>query len=144
MSKDLILRKGQRINAPAKVVWDVITAPTTDWNGVIIETKTDWKQGSDIVFSFVWDGATYADKGKVIAVKPERLLIHNYWSAFSGLLDKEENYSTVQYKLLPDREGTLLKLTHSGFATETMYEHSDKNWEGTLDKIKEDSEAKNR
>lgn len=96
------------------------------------------------MFSFVWDGNQYADKGRIIDVEPEKLFTHTYWSAFSGLPDEEENYSIVQYELLPTGGKTLLKLTHSNFATETMYEHSDKNWEDTLDKIKEECEVKSR
>ena len=144
MSRNLILVKQRHINANAKTIWDVLTAPTTDWNGIIIETVSDWKPNSDIVFSFVWDGKEYSDRGKIINFEPERLFTHTYWSIFSGLPDKEENYSIIQYELLPTKEGTILKLTHSHFATEIMYEHSDENWEDTLDKIKEECEATNR
>lgn len=31
-------------------------------------------------------------------------------------------------------------LTHTDFATETMYEHSNENWKSTLDKIKQVAE----
>lgn len=33
-------------------------------------------------------------------------------------------------------KGTILKLTHSHFATETIYEHSDTNWDETLETMK--------
>lgn len=141
MSSHLIINKERHINADPKTIWDVLTAPTTDWNGVTIETRSDWKPNSAIVFSFIWDGKEYADRGIIIEVEPERLFTHTYWSAFSGLPDTEENYSIVQYELVPTDGKTILKLTHSNLATETMYEHSDKNWEDTLDKLKEECEA---
>ncbi|MBS1731341.1 MAG: SRPBCC domain-containing protein, partial [Bacteroidetes bacterium] len=74
--------------------------------------------------------------------EPGKIFSHTYWSAFSGLPDEKENYSRVQYELTTTEKGTNLKLTHSNFATESMYEHSNKNWEDTLDKIKEKCERK--
>jgi len=139
-NENLILIKERHIDASAKKVWAMLTETTTDWNGVTIETKTEWKPNSQIIFSFVWDGVQYEDKGTIIAFEPERKFSHTYWSAFSGLPDEDGNYSKVQYELMPSDTGTILKLTHSGFATETMYQHSDKNWEDTLDKIKEKCE----
>jgi uncharacterized protein YndB with AHSA1/START domain len=134
------IKKERQIKATAKKVWAILTETTSDWNGVNIETKTDWKPKSDIIFSFVWDGVQYADKGKIIEFEPEKIFSHTYWSAFSGLPDQNENYSKVQYELVSTDTVTILKLTHSNFATETMYQHSDKNWEDALDKIKEKCE----
>lgn len=135
------IRKERQIKATAKKVWAILTETTSDWNGVTIETKTDWKPKSEIIFSFIWDGIQYADKGIIIEFEPEKIFSHTYWSAFSGLPDQDENYSKVQYELKSTDTVTILKLTHSNFATETMYQHSDKNWEDTLDKIKEKCEA---
>lgn len=140
MDKSLIISKERLISASSKKVWDTLTETTTDWNGVMIETKSEWKPNSEIVFSFVWDGIQYADKGIIIDFEPEKIFSHTYWSAFSGLPDDEANYSKVQYELIPTHTGTILKLTHTDFATETMYQHSDKNWEDSLDKIKEKCE----
>jgi hypothetical protein len=140
MSTNLIVNKIRRINANTKRVWDILTETSTDWNGIAIETKSEWTPNSDILFSFVWDGKEYTDKGKIIEFETEKVFSHTYWSGFSGLPDQNENYSKVQYELKKTDTGTLLKLTHSNFATETMYKDSDKNWEDTLDKIKEKCE----
>ena len=140
MSKHLIITKERNIVANTKKVWDVLTETTSNWNGVKINTISEWKPNSDIIFSFVWDGKQYADKGNIIEFVNEKIFSHTYWSAFSGLPDQQENYSKVQYELFSTETGTTLKLTHTNFATQTMYEHSDKNWEDTLDKIKEQCE----
>lgn len=136
MTNNLTLTKERQINSNTKKVWDTLTETTTDWNGVVIETKSEWKPNSPIIFSFVWDGKKYADKGVIIEFEPTRIFSHTYWSAFSGLPDEEGNYSKVQYELITNDNGTLLKITHTNFATEIMYQHSDKNWYDTLDKIK--------
>jgi flagellar hook assembly protein FlgD len=140
MNKNLIIQKERLIKATSKKVWGALTETITDWNGIVIETKSDWKPNSEIVFSFVWDGKQYSDKGVIIDFESEKIFSHTYWSAFSGLPDEEINYSKVQYELIPTDTEVILKLTHSGFATETMYQHSDKNWEDTLNKIKEKCE----
>ncbi len=140
MTNNLTLIKERLINADVKKVWETLTETTTDWNGVIIQTRSEWNPNSSIIFSFVWDGKQYEDKGVIIEFEPTKIFSHTYWSAFSGLPDEEKNYSKVQYELIPTDNGTILKLTHSNFATEIMYQHSDKNWEDTLDKIKEKCE----
>jgi len=142
MNKNLIITKERSIIANTKKVWDVLTETTTDWNGVTIETTSEWKPNCEIIFTFVWEGKQYADKGVIIDFEPGKIFSHTYWSAFSGLPDEKENYSRVQYELTTTEKGTNLKLTHSNFATESMYEHSNKNWEDTLDKIKEKCERK--
>lgn len=142
MNNDLVIKKERIIKADTKTVWSILTETTSNWNGISIETKSEWKPNSEIIFSFVWDGTPYSDKGKIIDFEPERIFSHTYWSAFSGLPDNEENYSKIHYELFPTDTGTILKLTHTNFATETMYEHSDKNWESTLDNIKQKCEEK--
>ncbi len=140
MTNNLTLIKERLINADGQKVWETLTETTTDWNGVIIQTRSEWNPNSSIIFSFVWEGKQYEDKGAIIEFEPIKIFSHTYWSAFSELPDEEKNYSKVQYELIPTDNGTILKLTHSNFATEIMYQHSDKNWEDTLDKIKEKCE----
>ena len=136
MDKNLEIVKSRQINANASKVWEILTETSSDWNGVKIETQSEWLPNSDIIFSFTWDGKEYADKGKIIRFDKEVAFSYTYWSAFSGLPDQSENYSKIDFSLQPNENGVNLKLTHSNFATETMYEHSDKNWEETLDNIK--------
>jgi hypothetical protein len=136
MDKSFVIEKNKQINATVTKVWEILTETSTEWNGVRIETKSEWLPNSDIIFSFTWDGKEYADKGKIIRFDKEEAFSYTYWSAFSGLPDQPENYSKIGFLLHPNENSVNLKLTHSDFATETMYEHSDKNWEDTLDSIK--------
>ncbi len=136
MNKRLIIIKTRQVNATVTKVWETLTESSTDWNGIKIETKSEWLPNSDIIFSFTWDGKEYADKGKIIRFDKEKAFSYTYWSAFSGLPDQPENYSKIEFLLEPNETGVDLKLIHSDFATETMYEHSDKNWEETLNTIK--------
>jgi hypothetical protein len=36
MGKNLIISKERLIKAGSKIIWDVLTEATTDWNGIII------------------------------------------------------------------------------------------------------------
>jgi hypothetical protein len=140
MNKNFIIKKERQIYANTNKVWEILTETSTDWNGIVVETKCEWKPNSDITFSFVWDGKEYIDKGKIIQFENEKVFSYTYWSAFSGLPDLPENYSKIEFELSLADKKTILKLRHSDLATQTMYEHSDKNWEDTLDKIKEKCE----
>jgi len=137
MPIDKTLTKKITINAPTSKVWEALTNPEVikEWlfgTNVI----SDWKVGSPIFFTGVWQGTEYRDKGTVLQFEKEKVFQYNYWSGFSGLEDIPENYSIITFKLTPAADGTELTLTHSHFPTETGYEHSDKNWDATLDLMK--------
>ncbi|MCR2805582.1 SRPBCC family protein [Paenibacillus soyae] len=134
---DLIIEKNRDIKANKHVVWNVLTDPNyiRDWLGVNIET--DWREGSTITFSFSWDGKNFTDKGHVLKFKELDTFSYDYWSGFSETPDTPENYSNITFQLFDNHENTTLSLTHRNFSTPTMYEHSDKNWEETLDRIKQ-------
>jgi Activator of Hsp90 ATPase homolog 1-like protein len=62
---------------------------------------------------------------------------YDYWTGFSGLEDKTENYSLVTYKLDSLTKPTRLTVTRLGFAHEQDYDYSLAGWEQVLIKIKE-------
>jgi len=97
---------------------------------------SDWKVGSPIFFTGTWQGTEYKDKGTILQFETEKIFQYNYWSGFSGLPDNIENYSIITFEILPTSNGTQLTLTHSNFPAEIGYEHSDKNWDTTLDLLK--------
>ncbi|MCD4682840.1 MAG: SRPBCC domain-containing protein [Bacteroidales bacterium] len=76
------------------------------------------------------------DKGNIMTIKQDELLQYDYWSGFSGLEDKEENYSIVTYKLKQSGNNTILILTQEGFASEQAKEHADGGWQMVLDGMK--------
>jgi hypothetical protein len=69
------------------------------------ETSTDWKVGSKITFQGFYNEHQYCDKGAILENVPAKSLRYSYWSGFSGLEDKPENYATITYTLeQKDRE----------------------------------------
>jgi uncharacterized protein YndB with AHSA1/START domain len=137
MAKDKILTKTININATASKIWDALTNPDIIKQWLFgTNVISDWKVGSHILFTGNWQGTDYKDKGTILQFEKERIFRYNYWSGFSGLPDSTENYSIITFMLAPTNNSTQLTLTQTNFATDTGYEHSDKNWDATLELMK--------
>ena len=131
------------VNASVVKTWDALTNPEIIKEYLFgTETITDWKAGSPIIFQGEWNGQNYKDKGVILEIIPEKLLKYSYWSGFSGIEDKPENYAIVTYQLSSNGNQTTLKITQEGFAGEKSYESSQKDWGLVLDKMKEIIEKK--
>lgn len=138
MDKNLKVKKTIEINANPSEVWDTLTNPDKVKEYLFgTELVTNWEVGSPIVFQGDYQGEQYKDGGIILAIEPQNLLQYTYWSGFSGLEDKEENYSTVTYNLNNTGNQTTLTVIQEGFANEESCEHADKNWGTVLEKIKE-------
>jgi uncharacterized protein YndB with AHSA1/START domain len=98
--------------------------------------------GSPLIFQGEWEGKSYQDKGNILAAEPGKLLQYNYWSGFSGLEDKEENYSLVTYELQADGDTTSVTLTQKGFPSEENLAHAEGGWTMVLDGLKKLLETK--
>ena len=138
MKKDLSVRKTVKINVNASKVWDAITNPKMIKKYLFgTQVITSWKIDSEIIFQGNWEGKKFRDKGIIKKMEIEKLFQYTYWSVFSGLDDKEENYSLVTFELSGDDKITKLTVSQKGFANKSSQEHSDKGWSIVLKKIKE-------
>ena len=125
------------IKAPASKVWEALTNPALIQQYLFgTQVTTDWQVGSPITYRGEWQGKTYEDKGVILQVEPERLLVSTYWSSLSGLADTHENYNTVRYELSSADPGTRLTITQDNNATQADADHSAQNWTMVLDGIK--------
>jgi hypothetical protein len=64
------------------------------------------------------------------------MLQYNYWTGFSGLEDRPENYAVVTFTLQSSNTSTPLQVTRVGFANEQEYQYALAGWEQVLEKIK--------
>lgn len=143
MNKNLKINVSITINANIKKVWDALTNPMVIKEYLFgTETITDWEVGGPIIFQGEWEGKSYKDKGNIIALEQNKLIQYTYWSGFSGLEDKPENYSMVTYKLEESENQTILTLQQVGFSNEHAQKHSETNWTAVLNKIKQIVENK--
>lgn len=146
MRQDLVVAKSIDINAPTAKVWEALTKPEVIKEYLFgTETITDWKVGSEIIFQGTYgdnNEYSYRDKGIVRENILNELLSYSYWSGFSGLEDKLENYSLVTYTLINKGGNTTnFTWTQQGFGTEEGYNHSASGMDDFLKKIKDVVEA---
>jgi uncharacterized protein YndB with AHSA1/START domain len=144
MKKSLILTKERHIDATPLKVWTILTDNQwiEQWLGV--QMITDWQTGSPIAFTFVYKDKEVKDKGTLLQFEPEKKFSYTYWSVFSATEDSPENYSEIAFNITPAESGILLQLTHSNFPSQMMVAHAEKNWDETLDTIKELAEEEDR
>ncbi len=137
MNNKFVAKAGTIINAPASKVWAALTQPEMIKQYLFGTTvTTDWRVGSPITYEGIWEGKAYKDKGKVLQIEPEKLLVSTFWSALSGLPDVPENYQTVRYDLAPEGSGTRLTITQDNNATLADAQHSEQNWSMVLEGMK--------
>ena len=137
MKNSYIAKATDKINAPKSKVWEALTRPDLIKQYLFgTEVTTDWKVGSPITYKGIWEGKTYEDKGKILQVEPEKLLVSTFWSALSGLPDVPENYNTIRYELSPVDGGTRLNIIQDNNATQEDADHSARNWQMVLDGLK--------
>jgi uncharacterized protein YndB with AHSA1/START domain len=137
MSQTYTAKATITINAPTSKVWEALTKPDLI-KQYLFETQvtTDWRVGSAITYTGIWQDKPYEDKGKILQIEPEKLLVSTYWSPLSGLPDVPENYKTVSYKLSSRNNATELTITQDNNANQEEANHSEQNWNMVLDGIK--------
>ena len=60
MANKLSVKVSRDINAPVSKVWQALTDPALIKQYLFgTETKSDWKKGSSITYTGVWEGKSY-------------------------------------------------------------------------------------
>lgn len=137
MKQDLIAKAEVTINASAADVWSALVTPEAIRQYMFgAEVRSEWKEGSPIVWRGEWQGKSFEDKGEVLQVEPGRRLRYSHFSPLSGAADLPENYHTVTIELTEAGPATRVVLTQDNNATEQAREHSEKNWEQMLGGLK--------
>lgn len=138
MNHELSISESVVVNTDAKKVWEALTNPAIIKDYLFgTETITDWKVGNPIIFQGEYNGHKYKDKGVILEFKPLETLTYSYWSGFTGLDDKPENYAKVSYHVkVIDAGSTQFTWTQKGFAGQEGYDHSKKGMTDFLKGIK--------
>lgn len=137
MNKTFTSKSAIAINAPASKVWDALTKPELIKQYLFgTEVTTDWQVGSPITYKGEWEGKTYEDKGKVLQIEKEKLLVSTFWSSLSALADIPENYKTVRHELSAENNGTRLTITQDNNNSQEEADHSGQNWKAVLAEMK--------
>jgi len=138
MGDTFIAETSITINAEASRVWEALTTPSLIKKYLMGTTVvSDWRKGSSISYSGVYEGKEYQDKGEIIKMEPGKVFQSTYWSSMSGKKDEPENYNLVTYRLSEEDGNTVVHLTQDNITSEKEKAHSEKNWEMVLKKLKE-------
>lgn len=138
MNHSLIAQQSIVINSSSEKIWEVLTQPEYVKQFLFgTEVSTDWKENSTIAFKGNYEGTEYHDKGVVHKNKKHEVLKYGYWSSFSGLEDKPENYATVSY-LIKENNASSCEFTwhQQGFSSEEGKCHTEEGLKSMLEKIK--------
>jgi uncharacterized protein YndB with AHSA1/START domain len=145
MAQTLVAKAAVTIAADPSTVWDALTNPALIKQYLFgTDAESDFAPGSPIRFRGEWQGTPYEDKGTILESRPGHLLAYSYWSSFSGLEDKPENYAKVTFTLTREAAGTRLVVVQDHVGDEKSREHSEKNWGIVLDGMKKLLEAATR
>lgn len=131
-SRPLVVER--RVRAPAHVVFAYFATSErwVMWQGV--DAEIDLRPGG--VFRVNVTGAGYAS-GRVVEVVPDRRIVFTWgWEHDSPV---RPGSSTVEIDLLPEQDGTLIRLTHSGLPPEAhdVHRHGWQNYVGRLVSVSE-------
>jgi uncharacterized protein YndB with AHSA1/START domain len=138
MSANLIAKAAITIQAPASKVWEALTTPELIKQYFFgTNAVSEWKEGSSLEFKGEWEGRSYADKGTILKMVPEKLFQYSYFSPLSGLEDAPENYANIIYELDEENGQTTLSVKQENLADEKIREQSEKNWNTVLNNLKE-------
>lgn len=137
MTNTFIAKAAISINVSTARVWEALTRPELIKQYLFgTQVTTDWQVGSPIVYEGIWEGKSYRDKGVILKVEPERLLVSTFWSALSGKPDLPENYQTVHYELAPEGQRTRLTIVQDNNVTQADADHSAQNWQMVLEGLR--------
>jgi uncharacterized protein YndB with AHSA1/START domain len=132
MTENLIAKVSVIINAPVSKVWNTLTDP-----GQVKQCLSggssagDWKKGSPVAYTGIWEGRTEEDKGMIVGIVPEKLLHTAWFSYLSGQEDKPENYANIIYEVSPENGRTLMTITQDHIENKGDLEHMQQAW-GTV------------
>jgi uncharacterized protein YndB with AHSA1/START domain len=143
MKDKFVAQATTTIHAPASKVWDAITKPELIKQYLFdTDVISDWKVGSPITYKGEWEGKPFEDKGKILKLEHEKLLMSTHWSPLSGVPDSPENYHTVTYTLSEKDGGIEVTITQDNNASDEEKAHSEQNWRTVLDGMKKLLESK--
>lgn len=122
--------------SPAKV-WDALINPAVIKQYMFgTEAVSDWKKGGTVVYCGEWEGEPYEDTGIILVIEPEKRIVMDYSSSFSGDTDNPQNHRVLTYLLEAQDGQTVLTVTQDNNPSEEAAVESTQSWQSILQTIK--------
>ncbi|MEO7427393.1 MAG: SRPBCC family protein [Fibrobacteria bacterium] len=143
MRNEHVSKASVTIQAAVPLVWDALVNPEKIKQYMLgSDAESDWRVGSEITWSGVWQGKAYRDKGVILRLEPNKLLEYSHYSPLSGKPDDPANYHTVTIELADQGEVTLVALSQDNNASEKEQDGTTRNWETILQGLRDLLERK--
>jgi len=137
MSKEFLAESSVVINAPCTKVWEaLLDAKIIKQYMFGVEAVSDWKKDCPIIWTGIWKGKPYEDKGVIVKIERHETLSYTHFSPLEGLPDVPENYHTVTYKLSDQGSRTILFISQDNNKNAVAVEKSNAMWEKMLGELK--------
>jgi uncharacterized protein YndB with AHSA1/START domain len=133
-----VIENSATINVPPSVVWRALTDSDLmkQWIAepvMRIEITTDWKVGSPIIVKGHHNKVDFENKGPIQQFEPYSILRYSHLSSISGLPDRAENYTMIEFRLERTEENsTSLNVRTSNFPAESAFKHWEFYWKVTI------------
>jgi uncharacterized protein YndB with AHSA1/START domain len=104
------------IDAPPEVVFEVVSRPEhiRDWWGAETQLRALPGAESELAWADGDDPRAHVERVTVLAAEPPRVLSFR-WTHAAGEHATQANSLLVTFELVPSGDGTLLRLTETGF-----------------------------
>jgi uncharacterized protein YndB with AHSA1/START domain len=138
-----------RVDAPVERVWTVLTDRThmAEWfaHGLAVR-ELDLRPGGLLLLYQERHEATLP--ARIVTVDPPRTFAYRWAMAYPGHEPTEDNATLVEFRLIPDGDGTVLRVSESGFARVAMpaerayagYDAHSRGWPVYLEEIRRRAE----
>ena len=118
------------IDASPETVWELLVDPVQAIRWMGQEATFDVRPGGEYRVAVI---PGHTASGQFVEVDRPRRLVHTWgWEAESGV---PPGSSTVEYELIPNGEGTLLRFTHRDLPNAEAAESHGHGWDHYLERI---------
>lgn len=137
MADDRSISATIAIHAPPAAVWQALITPSLIKQWFFgVDTDSEWVEGSPIVHRGEYQGRPYEDRGTILLIDPERMLVHTHWSPESGLPDRPENHQVVTWALAQVDGSTELTVSEVNVPSAEAEAVSLKAWDAALSSLR--------
>lgn len=131
------------VKAPPASVFATLTTGNQLIKAFPLKSATiDPKVGGVVTLSGETEDGEFTDHGVVTAFEWPARFAYRYWSTNHGTDRTDANHMTIEYELLPDADGTLVRVRHDNLLPQERTEMMEKTWAYLLSALKSHVETR--
>ncbi len=126
------------MRAPRELVFDALTNSDAIVRFFpLSEVVSDWRVGGEVLYRGEVDGNYFTDFGIIEKLTRPHEYQYRYWSDNHGTERLDENYSTIHYRLLREKDGTVLKPEQRNLPSKALFDiMNELVWDSLLESLR--------